>query len=223
MQLQDDAYDRILESVRSGEFLPGSLITEGQLSAKLGFGKAPIRTALTRLVQDGWLEPMSRRGHRVKPLTIADVRDLFLTRKLVEPFATRLAAKRIDPSSRAVLEAACDQDHERWAGMDREAAFFAANKCFHVAIAEASGSTRLAGIIATLHDEAERVLRYASKTHGLTHLTTFDGWTHGHLEILGALSASDADRAERLALQQLEHSEQTVIEALQMKVEALQL
>lgn len=223
MQLQDNAYDRILESVRSGEFLPGSLITEGQLSSRFGFGKAPIRTALTRLVQDGWLQPMSRRGHRVKPLTIADVRDLFLTRKLVEPFATKLAANRIDQSTRVLLEEACDQDHDRWAKMEREAAFFAANKFFHVTIAEASGSTRLSNIIAILHDEAERVLRYASKTHGLTQLTTFDGWTHGHLEILSALNDADADRAERLALQQLEYSEQTVIEALQIKVEALQL
>ncbi|MEM8987654.1 MAG: GntR family transcriptional regulator, partial [Pseudomonadota bacterium] len=152
--LKDEAYDNILEGVRSGQFLPGTMITEGQLSSKYGLSKAPIRTALTRLVQDGWLEPVSRRGHRVKPLTIADARDLFMTRKLIEPFTARMAAGRIDDAAREVLAAACNPKHKNWKGLDLEPAFFAANKDFHVGIAKASGSIRLTDIVSFLHDEA---------------------------------------------------------------------
>ena len=221
LPLKDEAYGKILEGVRSGEFLPGAMITEGQLSTKLGLSKAPIRTALTRLVQDGWLEPVSRRGHRVKPLTIADARDLFMTRKLVEPFTARMAAGRIDDATREVLLATCDPDHQDWRELDREPAFFAANKAFHVTIARASGSIRLADIVASLHDEAERVLRYATKQYGLSHLALFDNWTHGHVEILDALDANDGETAERLARTQLEHSERLVMDALRERAETL--
>ncbi len=219
--LKDEAYDHILEGVRSGKFLPGTMITEGQLSTKYGLSKAPIRTALTRLVQDGWLEPVSRRGHRVKPLTIADARDLFMTRKLVEPFTARMAAGRIDPATQELLEAACDPDHENWQGMDPEPAFFAANKEFHVGIAKASGSIRLADIVGFLHDEAERVLRYAAQQHGSAEPNLYDDWAHGHDEILDALMTGDGKTAERLARTGLEKSERIVIEVLREKAEQL--
>ena len=219
--LNDKAYDDILECVRSSEFLPGSMITEGQLALKLGLSKAPIRTALTRLVQDGWLEPVLRRGHRVKPLTIADARDLFVTRKLIEPFTARMAAGRISDACRVALEAACDPKHANWRGLGPQSAFFAANKSFHVTIAEASGSRRLASVVASLHDEAERVLRYASKQHGLVQPDLLDDWAHGHDEILELLLSGNGRAAEKMALAQLEESERIVINALREKADQL--
>lgn len=219
--LKDEAYGQILEGVRSGEFAPGSEVTESQLAARFGFGKAPIRTALTRLVQEGWLQPLPRRGHRVKPLTIADTRDLFLTRKLVEPFTARLAAGRLDEDRRRQLEAAANPDHGAWKGMDGEQVFFAANREFHVGIANAAGSPRLAAIVAALHSEAERVLRYGMRQYGLGGPDLLNNWARGHVEILDALVAGDADAAERIARRQLESSERVVIEALRRETDKM--
>ncbi|MEM8987078.1 MAG: FCD domain-containing protein, partial [Pseudomonadota bacterium] len=111
--------------------------------------------------------------------------------------------------------------HKNWKGLDLEPAFFAANKDFHVGIAKASGSIRLTDIVSFLHDEAERVLRYAARQHGLVDTSLFEDWAHGHDEILEALIAGDGKTAERLARTGLEKSERIVIDVLREKAEQL--
>lgn len=213
--LKDLAYDYILEDVRCGEFPPGSEITEGQLVTRYGLSRAPIRSAFARLSQEGWLLPIPRRGHRVKPLTIGHVRDLFFTRKLIEPPVARMAAGRADQELLGRLDAACKRGY-RAGDPDGERLFFEANKAFHIGIADAAGSARLSAIIAALHDESERVLRY-----GMRHLDWARDWSHGHEEILHALAAGDGWTAEKIALRQLEVSERVVVEALQRELDGM--
>lgn len=217
MSLNEKAYDQILEGLLSGDLAPGTMLTESQAVEQYGLTLAPVRAALQRLSQEGWLLPQPRRGYRIKPLTIADTRDLFLMRKLIEPVAARLAADRIDAVHLRELDAVCSLG---FTPGDREAetAFFAANRAFHHGIAMASGSTRIAESVRTLQNEAERVLRF-----GMRYLNWSENWSHGHAEILEALSKGDGAGAEKVALKQLDTSEEIVIKALMLEAEDLPL
>ena len=206
--LRDRAYQEIFELLRSGDLQPGAEVTESQLTQRLGTTKSPVRAALAQLFQEGWLVPLARRGYRVKPLTVADVRDLFLVRKFVEPAGARLAAGQIDAALLKALDEACQRGFTP-GDPDSERAFFAANKAFHVGIMKAAGSARLVALVASLHDEVERVLRF-----GMRYLDWSCDWCHGHSELLRALGDADADAAEAIALRQLETSERIVVEAL---------
>lgn len=206
--LRERAYEQILEMLRSGEIQPGAEITESQLTHLLAMTKSPVRSALARLCQEGWVLPLARRGHRVKPLTVVDVRDLFLMRKLVEPAGARLAAGNIDTAFLKKLDEACQRGFVA-GNLESERDFFAANKAFHIEIVKAAGSPRLRSTVASLQDEAQRVLRF-----GMRYLDWSYDWAHGHDELLAALTNGDGPAAERIAMRQLETSERIVIEAL---------
>lgn len=217
MTLNDKAYEQILEGLLSGDLAPGAMLTESQVVEQYKLTLAPVRAALQRLSQEGWLLPQPRRGYRIKPLTIADTRDLFLMRKLIEPPAARMAAERIDAVRLRELDAVCALGFEPG---DRagEAAFFAANKAFHLGIAEASGSRRIVETVRILQNEAERILRF-----GMRYLNWSENWNHGHSEMLEAMTEGDGVRAEKVALKQLETSEDVVMRALMLEAEDLPL
>src|ERR1700753_4105570 len=86
-----DAYERIRRDLLSCRFMPGSTLTEGQLMDAYGIGKSSCRVALVRLVHQGFVRAMPRRGYRVAPITLRDVEEVFELRVQLEPMAARLA------------------------------------------------------------------------------------------------------------------------------------
>lgn len=206
--LQERAYRMLRSAICEGDLAPGCELSESELSSRFSLTKAPLRSALSRLSHEGWLSASARRGYVVRPITLRDTQDIFAMRKMLEPAAARLAAGNIDHAALRTLDEACRTPYRP---EDREELrqFFAANKAFHVEIAQASGNSRLAATIASLHDECERILRF-----GMKHLNWSENWCHGHDEMVDALSKGETDTAERIALRQLETSERIVLEAL---------
>jgi len=95
------AYDAIRAKILSGEFPPGSTLSEAELASLLGISRTPVREALQRLQEDGLATILPRRGALVRILTLPEVREILLVREALEGLAARLAATHI---SRAMLE-----------------------------------------------------------------------------------------------------------------------
>src|SRR5512139_1798290 len=90
--LADKAYDLIKAEVVTCALEPGQQIAQPQLVEKYGVSMTPIREALQRLAQEGFLQPIPRFGYIVSPITLSDVREIYELRSIVEAAAARLAA-----------------------------------------------------------------------------------------------------------------------------------
>ncbi len=201
------AYHAIRDSVITCQLAPGEAISESMLAARFGFGKAPVRLALARLTQEGLVNVKARRGHQVAPLTLRDIRELFDLRAILEPAAARLAAGRI---SRAELEELNRPWREGYENADLvDPSYLKANKAFHMAIAKASGNTRLAHMIMHLLDETDRMIYL-----GLPLANERMEIQLGHQPLIDALADGDADAAERLAAEHVSVAKQTRIDTL---------
>ncbi|WP_175637391.1 GntR family transcriptional regulator [Sinomonas mesophila] len=88
-------YQQILEAIVEGRLTPGQRLRERELSDQYGVSRIPVREAIHRLEQDGFLVTAPRRGAVVRRLTLADVEELFDLRVLLESFAARRAAERV--------------------------------------------------------------------------------------------------------------------------------
>lgn len=205
--LNEDAYLRIRSDVLTCALAPGTRISESRLSQMYGLGKAPIRNALARLQQTGLVSAVARQGYQIAPVTLADIRDVFQLRLILEPAAARLAAGHLSSAHVHALKRAMSV---RYVPGDRtsEHAFLNANRLFHVTIAEASGSERLATWIGQLLDSVERMLHM-----GLALQSRGPRFQEEHLEMFRALLAGDGEAAARLAQQQLTGGLEMVIEA----------
>ena len=201
------AYELLRDEIILCRLAPGEEVSEAQLEQRYGLTRACVRKALQRLSQENLVRPQVRVGHLIAPLSLADIRDVFLLRRQIEPMAARMAAGNIDEEAMRTLDAACMAEYVPGdeAG---EVAFLEANRRFHIAIGRASGSQRLASWLEQLHNEATRILYLGFRLSDHSR-----EWVHGHETLLSALVAPDPDEAARIALVLLENSEKQVVEA----------
>lgn len=208
LRLTDSAYAAVKQDIIECVLVPGSEVTEPELGSRYGFGKAPLREALIRLVHESLIEAIPRSGYRISPVTIQDVHDIFDLRLLLEPTAARRAAGHIEAPLLTSLNELCRSGYTPG---DRatESAFLRANRQFHVAIAAASGNGRLARVIERLLEETERLFHL-----GLAVRDRTDEMQHEHEELLRALVDGDPDAAERITVEQVTAARTMVMDGI---------
>ena len=102
--LVDVAFAQIEEMIITRRLPPGSMISEVQLSVELGMGRTPIREALQRLRQIGFVEMLPRRGTLVSGIDIRKQLELLEVRRPLEELMVRSAAVRATAEERVHLE-----------------------------------------------------------------------------------------------------------------------
>lgn len=206
--LGDRAYQAIRRAIITCALPPGTEVSETQLSARFGFGKAPVRAALSRLAQDRLVRAQARRGWRIAPVTLRDVRDIFDLRQLLESEAARLAAGQVSAEELTRLDAACQARYSPGDPASAEA-FLASNREFHLLVARRSGNARLVAMLEQLMMESERLLHI-----GLALRDRTDEISHEHHRLIEALVAGDSAEAARIAAEQVTDSFRMVRDAI---------
>jgi len=95
MTQSEAVYAHIKKAITSLTFHPGQRLSEARLASQLGVGRSPIRSALARLANEGWVRVLPQSGTFVSELSLQDVLELAVIRLLLEPHVARLAATRI--------------------------------------------------------------------------------------------------------------------------------
>ncbi|ATW28577.1 hypothetical protein DCMF_12655 [Candidatus Formimonas warabiya] len=88
--LTDFAYDMIKKRILDLTYPPGSFLTEASLAEELATSRMPIRMAVRRLENEGWLIADFRKKTRVKDITRKDVLEIYQLRNLLESNALKL-------------------------------------------------------------------------------------------------------------------------------------
>ncbi|MDE0392501.1 MAG: GntR family transcriptional regulator [Rhodospirillales bacterium] len=206
--LNDIAYTRIKDDIISCALQPGEEVSEGLLVARYGMSKAPIRSAMMRLRQEGLVVSRGRQGNAVSPVTLRDIQEIFQLRLVLEVTAVRLAAGKVDAARlRALNEAA----HAAYPADDRagQAAYLRANRAFHRYVAESTGNQRLVTLVVGLMEQHERIVHL-----GLAMQRREHEYHHFHDDLVTALIEADGERAAQLTESALRGSQRKVMEAL---------
>jgi DNA-binding GntR family transcriptional regulator len=152
--LFNDIYRTLLHQIFRGELRAGTVIAEEALASEFGVSRTPVREALIRLINDGFLEKGASRSYLVTEITIESIRNIFDLRLLLEPAAAAKAAAnplRMEALTRAgqILEEmrAWPQEAKK---IEVLLGFQGLDAGFHEAIAEASGNKQMAKFISEL-------------------------------------------------------------------------
>jgi DNA-binding GntR family transcriptional regulator len=89
-----DVYTELKQGIVAGQFMPNERLVENDLATQLGVGRIAIRTALTRLEQDGLINREPNRGARVRRVTEKEAVEILEARAVLEGLAARRAAER---------------------------------------------------------------------------------------------------------------------------------
>lgn len=208
VNLAGHAYEHTKRAIIECDLAPGAVVSQSDLQELLGLGKAPIRSALARLEQEGLVRALPRQGYMVSPVTIRDIEEIYGLRMLIEPSATRMAAGKLTDQVIDRLETLARVDFIR-GDRKSERAFLRANSDFHVTIALASGNRRLAAWMAQLLEEAMRMTFIT-----LAIVDDTRDWRKGHEAILEALIRGDGGQAEEISRSELIHAREALLRAV---------
>lgn len=154
------AYRVIRDAVLDGTHRPGSMLGEASLAAELGVSRTPVRAALTRLQEEGWITVYPKRGALVQGLSEPVIAELAEARFLLET----LAVGRASPADRErlaeVLEGSLARQREAFAAADVRR-FVELTLEFHRGFVEAGGNAVLLELYDRLADR-QRFLLFAA-------------------------------------------------------------
>lgn len=91
--LQDGAYTYLQNAIINGDFEENTIYSINTISESLNMSRTPVRDAVRRLEQDGYINILPSRGFVVHSLTEDEIIDLYQTRCAVEGFCCRSIAK----------------------------------------------------------------------------------------------------------------------------------
>lgn len=92
------AYLAIRNEIVKGRYRPGERLLEEWLAKELQMSRTPIREALIRLYQEGWVIKHPYRGVVVKALDRRELEEIVEVRSVLEGYATRTIAISRDQS-----------------------------------------------------------------------------------------------------------------------------
>src|SRR5215475_1462264 len=82
--LRDRAYEAIKHRIITCAFKPGEYINEAYVSSVLRLGRTPVHQAIDRLMLEGMVEVIPRKGVIVKPVILQDVMQMVDVRMINE-------------------------------------------------------------------------------------------------------------------------------------------
>jgi len=97
---------RIREKILSGAYAPGSQLLQDSIAAEFGTSKIPVREALLQLRSEGLVDIFAHRGFQVRPLSGAEVAEVFRLRLEIEPHAAAQGARAASDDERAAAQTA---------------------------------------------------------------------------------------------------------------------
>ncbi|MGH0053878.1 MAG: GntR family transcriptional regulator, partial [Sphaerochaetaceae bacterium] len=86
----DQIYQDIRNKILKNEYIPGNKLSENALSIEYNCSRTPVREAIKRLEQDGFVTVLPQSGSYVKELTIKDYQYIAEVRTYLESLAFRI-------------------------------------------------------------------------------------------------------------------------------------
>lgn len=226
------AYDRIRDRITTLDLAPGSPINPQQLALDLGLALIAVQEALKLLAHENLVVITPRHGLYVSDVNAPDLQQLSETRLALEALSARFAAERATEDDLVVLEALRQEQAATPPGDTRR--LLEVDHRFHQAIAKAARNKYLTEALEHLFGLSQRLWFMALQPHpaaisqakqrsaippaapqGGTETGFLSTAVEKHLDLVEAIRAGDAGRAEQIMRSHVQGFYDQVVGALQ--------
>ena len=193
--LYEQVAERLRQRIVAHTLAPGSWIDEQAIAAEFGISRTPLREALKVLAGEGLVTMKLRRGAYVTEVSTRDLDEVFHLLALLESDAAGIVARTATPAQLAELVALHEQLEASVADRDR---FFAANERFHMRLLEIADNRWRIQLVTDL-----RKVMKLNRHHSLFKQGRLEASLKEHRQLMSALKARNADRAQALMQQHM--------------------
>lgn len=206
--LRETVCEALRDAIKRGILEPGERLMEVQLAEELGISRTPVREAIRKLEQEGYVIMMPRRGTYVSSVSVHDVKEIFEIRSALESLSTGLATRRIEPDELEMLQKLLveieghikDNNIEKIVETDVK---------FHGLLYQVSRNERLVSIISNLKEQLARF-----RTLSMSYPGRLQETLEEHRKMVEAIASGDVDAARDAAEHHMEQAEETLLKAM---------
>ena len=210
-QLHHWVADRLRSDILEGRLRPGEWLRQERLAQAYSVSQMPVREALKQLAAEGLVEHVPYRGVRVVEFAAEDVEDLYACRAFIEGMAARSAAQNVTDEELSDLEELHGQMVRCKTPQDL-AQYRELNRRFHALIFSASRRSYIVRTLAQLWSAFPTMLWSNIPRIAVASVPGRDEPDAAeHEEIVAALAARDAERAERAVRRHIESAGEMLV------------
>ena len=218
LPLTEQAFRSLRYDLLKGTFEAGRKLKLEELQGHYGFSSSPLREALSRLVQEGLVRSDERRGFRVAPISLDDLKDITQMRLMLDVGALKSAIDFGNDEWESAIVAAyhrLEKVELRLSDgplvLDDE--WSEVHRAFHSSLIAACTSERQRSWSASLFDQAERYRRFSARNR-----TTGRRKSNEHRKMMDATLRRDSETACAMLTEHI-LSTQRNVEASMRKLE----
>lgn len=182
---------------------PGTKLAEQKLADHFGVSRTLVRQALFQLAQKHLVRMEPARGAFVAAPTVAEARQVFRVRRLLEAEMVREFIRNVTPVKIRALREHMAQEKAAVAGRDAARRMELLGD-FHVRMAQMAGNEVLAQILRDLVSRSSLISLMYQRDGFAAHSQ------EEHVELVKALAAKDEKRAVKLMDEHLLHVEESL-------------
>ncbi|ADK80127.1 GntR family transcriptional regulator [Sediminispirochaeta smaragdinae] len=199
--LKTVAYEILRKKLINCEYAPGSILNEAQICNELGLSRTPIREALNRIANEGFVRILPKKGIFVTEISLNDVMQIFQARLEIEPVAVRMAGMALpEKELLSFREAFSGEDPDVQVGYRLDTAM-------HLFIIEYCGNRFIIDMMRKLFDENTRVIISSKQNQCKIHDARLE-----HLEIIDLLLSRDIEKAAQAMASHIESCKKAALD-----------
>ncbi len=202
----DYAYQIIKAKIINGEYAPMTDLSEEDLQKALGFSRTPVREAILRLRDDGFIIVFPKKGTIVSPVSRELIEEIYEIRFLNEPFCCQKAS-RIMPAEilKSIREKLLHPEIDDSNPVARRMYLISLDDQLHYKILQYCGNSFLIKTMSLAYAHNDRFRRFSSNP-------ARDNSIQEHIAIIDAMLKQDPEAILASAIAHLEASMQFTIE-----------
>lgn len=203
-------YEEIKHAILCGNYVPGDVLNERELSEKFGISRTPIREAIQLLARDGWVQVETYKGAVVRTFNRKHMLDLSRIRTALEVCAVEEATGNVTDASIAELEAI---QAEQWATTQQfdVQKYIHCDRKFHDVIYGLSQNQELIRLLSNYYDIFQLMgVRAAISSQGRP-----EGALQEHQAVLDALKKRDVSAAANAMRIHMRETEQNMLSQIE--------
>jgi len=135
LSLSKIAYEKLRESILTGQLHPGEIYNEMALAKELGISRTPVREAFLELSSQGLVTFLPRKGVQINRPTNRDIKEIFELRRAIELATIEKVAKASSSHNLTKIEKTLNEQRKAVRNKDLNA-FIETDRIFHSIFAE---------------------------------------------------------------------------------------
>lgn len=213
--LRRQVLDGLRQAIIDGRLVPGARLTERELTEMMGVSRTVVREALRQLESEGLIAIIPNKGPVVRELSLAEAKDLYNIRAVLEGLAARLFVENAGDAQLKQLAQALEAVAAAYERGDARKVLETKNRFYDVLFAGA-GSETLSSMLNTLH---ARIWRW--RALGLSHpqrsAQRSKESVKGLRAVLAAIRKRDAGAAEKLTREEAQRAAAEVMRLIELR------